>query len=173
MEKVILVDKDDNQVGIEEKIKAHKEGILHRALSVFVFNSKGEMLLQKRAAHKYHSAGLWSNACCSHPRPGEKTEDAAQRRIKEEMGFDCSLEEIFVFLYRKQFDNGLTEHELDHVFIGVSDDIIPKPSPDEVEDWKFMKVLELEEDIKNNPNDYTYWFKEILSRTVKAYEGLQ
>jgi len=122
-ELVVLVDENDNEIGVEEKINAHRKGLLHRAFSIFVFNSKNELLLQKRAADKYHSGGLWSNTCCSHPRPGENLKDAAHRRLQEEMGFDCSLREVFSFLYKKSFDNGLTEHELDHVFFGKFDGI--------------------------------------------------
>ena len=117
-DKVILVNEHDDMVGIMDKMEAHQQGLLHRAFSIFIFNTKGEMLLQQRAFSKYHSGGLWTNACCSHPLPGEKTEDAAQRRLKEEIGFETSLEKIFDFVYKAAFENGLTEHEFDHVFAG-------------------------------------------------------
>jgi isopentenyl-diphosphate delta-isomerase len=136
-EMVASVDENDNIIGEEEKIKAHQEGKLHRAFSIFVFNSKGQMLIQKRAKEKYHSGGLWTNTCCSHPRPGEPIEKAAHRKLKEEMGFDCEIKEIFSFIYKVKFDNGLFENEYDHVFLGKFDG---KPMPDstEVEDWMFM-----------------------------------
>ncbi len=120
MEEVILVDENDNELGKEEKLKAHKEGKLHRCFSILIFNSKEELLIQKRAKNKYHSGGLWANTCCSHPKPGEDTEIAAHRRLKEEFGFDCELKQLFNFTYKKTFDNGLTENEFDHVFIGIT-----------------------------------------------------
>lgn len=167
-EKVVLVDNEDNVVGKEEKVTAHKKGFLHRAFSIFVFNSKGEILLQKRARNKYHSGGLWSNACCGHPRPREKLETAAKRRLKEEMGFNCDLKEIFDFKYKIGFANGLTENEVDHVFIGIYDDN-PMPNSEEVEDWKFMNIKELEDDMMEKPDKYTYWFslsvKKVLAST--------
>lgn len=167
MEYVILVDEKDNQLGLMEKMEAHEKGLLHRAFSVFLFNSKGEMLLQQRAISKYHSGGLWTNACCSHPRGGEKTIDAAHRRLEEEMGFDCAIEKAFHFIYKSALDNDLTEHELDHVFIGQYEGEI-KPNPEEVESYKYIAVPELVEDVKNNPQNYTEWFKicleEVLAR---------
>lgn len=167
MEYVILVDEKDNQLGLMEKMEAHEKGLLHRAFSVFLFNSKGEMLLQQRAISKYHSGGLWTNACCSHPRNGEKTIDAAHRRLEEEMGFDCAIEKAFHFIYKSALDNDLTEHELDHVFIGQYEGEI-KPNPEEVESYKYIAVPELVEDVKNNPQNYTEWFKicleEVLAR---------
>src|SRR5215468_430433 len=116
MEQVILVNELDEEIGTMEKLSAHEQGVLHRAISVFIFNEKGEMLLQQRASRKYHSGGLWTNACCSHPHPGEATHAAALRRLKEEMGFETSLKKAFDFVYKTSFDNGLTEHEFDHVF---------------------------------------------------------
>src|SRR4030042_2763439 len=127
MEKIILVDENDREIGTEEKLKTHEQGKLHRAFSIFVFNSKGELLLQRRAKGKYHSGGLWTNTCCSHPREGEKLEEAVHRRLKQEMGLDCPLKEAFSFIYKVRFENGLFEHELDHVFIGRVDG---KPVPD-------------------------------------------
>jgi len=136
-DQIVLVDKDDREVGKAEKMAVHKKGLLHRAFSVLVFNSKGELLLQQRAKEKYHCGGLWTNTCCSHPRKGETVSQAAHRRLLEEMGVDCELEEIFSFSYRVDFPNGLTENELDHVLIGKSDSR-PKPDPKEVEQWKWI-----------------------------------
>jgi isopentenyl-diphosphate delta-isomerase len=166
-EMVAIVDENDNIIGEEEKIKAHQEGKLHRAFSIFVFNSKGQMLIQKRAKEKYHSGGLWTNTCCSHPRPGEPIEKAAHRKLKEEMGFDCEIKEIFSFIYKVKFDNGLFENEYDHVFLGKFDG---KPMPDstEVEDWMFIDLDELKKDIKNNPEKYTHWFKIALNELSKV-----
>jgi isopentenyl-diphosphate delta-isomerase len=158
VEYVILVNNNDQSLGTMEKMEAHEKGIMHRAISVFVFNTSGEMLLQKRAGEKYHSAGLWSNTACSHPRTAEKTADAAHRRLKEEMGFDCELEEAFSFTYKAHVGEGLTEHEYDHVFVGHSDEK-PDPDPDEVSDWKYVDFDSLMEDIENNPDAYTVWFK--------------
>ncbi len=158
MEYVVLVDEEDNEVGQMEKLQAHLEGRLHRAISVFIFNARGELLLQQRAAGKYHSGSLWTNTCCSHPRPGELVLDAANRRLFEEMGLACELKEVFSFVYRAELDNGITEHELDHVFIGVSD-IIPVPDPEEVRLWRYMAVGALEKDIAAHPASYTEWFK--------------
>jgi isopentenyl-diphosphate delta-isomerase len=155
---VILVDENDNEIGIEEKMKAHEDAKLHRAFSIFIFNSKGEMLLQQRACDKYHSGCLWTNATCSHPRPGEKVEQAAHRRLQEEMGFDTDLKKEFHFIYKAKFDHGLTEHELDHVFIGQYDGPINLNS-DEADDYKWIDLATLQKDMKENPNDYTVWFK--------------
>jgi len=161
---VILVDEADNEIGVEEKLKAHLKGDLHRAISVFIFNSENKMLLQKRAETKYHSGGLWTNTCCSHPMVGENTGNAAKRRLREEMGIDCdSLKFIFHFIYKAQLDNNLIEHELDHVFIAKSD-VKPLPDPDEVSDWKYASFEEIEQDLKLNPNNYSHWFKLILKR---------
>ncbi len=158
MEEVILVDTSDNQTGTEEKIKAHELAILHRAFSVFVFNDTNELMLQRRALHKYHSPGLWTNTCCSHPRPGEETIAAAHRRLVEEMGFDCKLEWKFSFIYKAPFDNGLTEHEFDHVFYGFYNEE-PRINEEEVAEWKWISVPELKADIKARPDEYTVWFK--------------
>src|ERR1700754_609781 len=135
-EEVILVDEHDTPLGTLEKIEAHQKALLHRALSVFIFNRKGEMLLQQRARGKYHSAGLWTNACCSHPRPGEDTREAAFRRLREELGFTTFLEKMFHFTYKAELDNGLTEYEFDHVFVGVYDQDI-HPDPEEVSDYRY------------------------------------
>ena len=161
MEYVILVDEYDNQIGVEEKIKAHRDARLHRCFSILIFNDKKELLIQQRAFSKYHCGGLWANSCCSHPRPGESTEDAAERRLMEELGFTTSLREKFRFIYKAEFDNGLTEHEFDHVFVGdYNKEIIPDPG--EVADYKWVSVEELKEDVFNNPKKYSPWFRIIL-----------
>jgi len=165
MEKVILLDENLNEIGSEEKMVAHQKGMLHRAFSIFVFNSKGQLMIHRRAKGKYHSGGLWTNTCCSHPRPGEKTGEAAHRRLKEEMGFDCPLKEVFSFTYKVKLGN-LFEHEHDHVFVGTFDGE-PQPDPQEVEDWKWADLGELERDVKENPDRYTYWFKQALPRVIK------
>lgn len=157
MEEVILVDEHDVQVGTMEKMEAHRKAVLHRAFSVFIFNHKGEMLLQQRALTKYHSGGLWTNACCSHPRPGEATIKAAERRLEEELGFTTPLHKIFDFTYHAPFDNGLTEHEFDHVFIGNYDsEIIPDAS--EVKAYCFKTLEEIDRDLQLQPQHYTAWF---------------
>ncbi|MTI22518.1 isopentenyl-diphosphate Delta-isomerase [Fulvivirga sp. RKSG066] len=161
MEEVILVDSKDNNIGKMEKLEAHKQGQLHRAFSVLLFNDKGEMLLQKRADSKYHSPGLWTNTCCSHPRPDEDTQDAAERRLKEEMGIHLRPEFVYKFIYKTQLDNELTEHEYDHVYIGEYNDT-PTLAPEEASDWKFMSMHELKEDVNHYPDNYTVWFKIIL-----------
>ncbi|MCE3226426.1 MAG: isopentenyl-diphosphate delta-isomerase [Bacteroidetes bacterium] len=163
-ESVILVDANDNEIGTAEKLHAHTTGQLHRAISVFIFNSEKKMLLQQRDYDKYHSAGLWSNACCSHPRPGENTKDAARRRLKEEMGIDVSdLQFAFHFTYRAELENDLTEHEFDHVFIGKSD-AVPVKNPDEVVDFNYFTIEEIESDLHNYPEHFTYWFRLIFER---------
>jgi len=168
-EEVILVDENDNMIGTMEKIAAHKVAILHRAISVFIFNSKGEMLLQKRARHKYHCGGKWTNTCCSHPRPGEQTADAAMRRLQEEMGLQCKLEHIFSFTYHAIFDNGLYEHEYDHVYIGVTD-MAPMPNALEVEGFAYLKPEEVESDIFQNPQKFTPWFKICFNRVMEHFK---
>lgn len=157
MTEVILVNENDEAVGAMEKIAAHRKAMLHRAFSVFIFNRKGEMLLQQRASNKYHSPNLWTNACCSHPMPGEETIDAAHRRLMEEMGFDTELEHAFSFIYKTPFDNGLTEHELDHVFIGHYDGTI-NPDETEVRDFTFMKMEAIKQSMDNHNHKYTSWF---------------
>ena len=160
---VILVDEKDNQVGVMEKMKAHREVHLHRALSVFIINSAGEWLLQKRAMDKYHSRGLWTNTCCSHPFPGEHIIDAAKRRLGEEMGLHCELKELFSFMYKEKLDNELTEYEYDYVFAGISDED-PVINSDEVMDWKRINFMDLQNDVRNNPLNYTVWFRKIYQR---------
>jgi isopentenyl-diphosphate delta-isomerase len=155
---VILVDEFDNPVGTMEKMEAHRLGRLHRAFSVFIFNSRGEMLLQRRAFSKYHSGGLWTNACCSHPFPGEDPADAAQRRLMEEMGFSVPLEKAFDFIYRADFDNGLVEHEFDHVFVGRYDGPIAI-NPEEVADYSFHSAEVISKSLEESPEQYTPWFR--------------
>jgi len=157
-EKVILVDETDNAVGEMGKMEAHIKGILHRAFSVFVMDGSNRLLMQRRALEKYHSPGLWTNTCCSHPRSGEAVGQAAHRRMKEEMGFDCPLDSVFTFIYHATFDNGLTEHELDHVLIGFSEEI-PNPNPYEVHEYKWMPLPEIAKSIRDNPELYTVWFR--------------
>jgi isopentenyl-diphosphate delta-isomerase len=157
MTKVILVDENDNPAGEAEKMQAHIDGLLHRAFSVFIFNSKGEMLLQQRALEKYHSGGLWTNACCSHPVPGETTGAAAARRLQEEMGFSVQVEKIFDFVYKAEFDNGLTEHEFDHVFAGVYDGSI-QSNPEEVMAFCYRAMDDISLSLQSQPGDYTAWF---------------
>ena len=157
-EKVILVDKNDNQVGLMPKLEAHEKGVLHRAFSIFIFNSKYELLLQKRASSKYHSGGLWTNTCCSHPREGEDILDAANRRLDEEMGIKTSLRKVYDFIYKAELDNQLTEHEFDHVFYGVCDND-PILNKDEAEDFKWVDMETLNNDIIKNEDNYTVWFK--------------
>lgn len=160
-EYVVLVNEKDEPLGTMEKQEAHIKGILHRAFSVFLFNEKGETLLQQRAANKYHSPLLWTNTCCSHPRENETYLEGAQRRIQEEMGISCSLEKKFHFIYKADVGQGLTEHELDHVFIGLFNDN-PKININEVADYKWMTLEAIQQDIKNHPDMYTEWFKIIF-----------
>ncbi|GGG78544.1 isopentenyl-diphosphate Delta-isomerase [Parapedobacter pyrenivorans] len=165
-EYVILVDESDRSVGTMEKMAAHQQGLLHRAISVFVLDSDGRLLLQQRAAHKYHSAGLWTNTCCSHPAPGETAADAAHRRLRQEMGMEVPLEFAFTFKYRAGFDNGLVEHEVDHVFIGYTSHA-PVINPEEVADYRWLSLPEIERELANNPDAYTPWFK-IIYRKIFA-----
>ena len=156
MDYVILVNESDEELGTMEKMEAHRKGLLHRAFSVFIFNSKGEMLLQQRAENKYHSAGLWTNACCSHPKPGEETKVAANRRLKEEMGFETELVEFFNFTYKAEFDNGLTEYEFDHVLSGIYDGLI-LPDKNEVQDYCFKNMQEIDASLLSHPKKYSIW----------------
>lgn len=162
MEQVILVDEHDNALGLMEKMEAHRKGALHRAFSVLLYNSKGEILLQKRSSTKYHSAGLWTNTCCSHPKPSESIETAVRRRLMEEMGIDIQPEYAYKFLYKATLDNKLIEHELDHVYVGLFDKE-PILNEHEVESWKFESLAQIREDIRENPNAYTQWFKLIMN----------
>ncbi|MEM7511533.1 MAG: isopentenyl-diphosphate Delta-isomerase [Bacteroidota bacterium] len=155
---VVLVTEQDEEVGTMEKMEAHEKGLLHRAFSIFVFNDQHQLLLHQRAAHKYHSGGLWTNTCCSHPAAGEPLEEATHRRLQEEMGFDCPLQPAFFFTYQAKLDHGLTEHELDHVFIGTYNEA-PKLNPEEVMAYKYVSIDELQNDMKEHPEKYTEWFK--------------
>jgi len=169
---LILVDEHDQQYGKLEKQLVHELGLLHRAFSVFIFNKKGELLLQQRSDEKYHSAGLWTNTCCSHPRFGEEIKDSVARRLEEEMGMNCKLEFAFSFIYKSTFDNGLTEHEFDHVFFGISDEL-PVPDKAEVKNWKYLPINLIRKDIAENPGQYTVWFKMVFERVMaKQSSGL-
>ncbi|MEE9406087.1 MAG: isopentenyl-diphosphate Delta-isomerase [Candidatus Aenigmarchaeota archaeon] len=171
-EEIILVDEEDKPIGSEEKIKAHEDGgKLHRAFSIIIFNSRGQMLLQLRARKKHHFGGLWTNACCSHPRKGEDLETAVHRKLKQELGFDTDLKELFKFTY-KATDPGssLTEHEIDHVFLGTYDSDI-KPNPDEVDELKWADTDELKRDIEAHPEKYSPWFKILIDRVLEAVKS--
>jgi isopentenyl-diphosphate Delta-isomerase len=158
MTQVILVDERDNERGLMEKLEAHRQAVLHRAFSVFIFNSAGDMLLQQRSLGKYHSGGLWTNACCSHPLPGEPVADAAVRRLREEMGFTAPLQKAFDFIYKAPFDNGLTEYEFDHVFTGsYGGPVVPDAA--EVQDYCYKPLQEIRESLATHPHHYTEWFK--------------
>lgn len=162
MENVILVDDQDNAIGTMEKMEAHRKGILHRAFSILIFNSKGEVLLQKRSKNKYHSGGLWTNACCSHPMPGESILEATRKRLKHEMGIELQPQFTYKFVYHIQLDKELIEHEYDHVYIGIFDGT-PVVNTEEVEDWKFISVQTLRHELKQHPESYTEWFKLIMN----------
>jgi len=162
---LILVDEEDRPQGKLEKLFVHQQGLLHRAFSVYIFNNKGELLLQQRADEKYHSAGLWTNTCCSHPRFGEEITDAIDRRLMEEMGMRCITRFAFNFIYKVTFDNGLTEHEFDHVYVGISNEY-PTPEEAEVKNWKYISLQNLQEDILQNPNTYTEWLKISLPNVI-------
>ncbi len=164
MERVVLVDENNNEIGIEEKMRAHAEGKLHRAFSIFIFDSDEKLLLQKRAQTKYHSGGLWSNTACGHPRPGESITEAARRRLRDEMNFDCEIQEVFSFIYREQFENTLIEHEYDHVFKGQFNGE-PVPNAQEVEEYRWISLGELRKDLQRNPDAYTAWLKIAMSQT--------
>jgi isopentenyl-diphosphate delta-isomerase len=170
-EQVILVDINDNQVGLMPKMEAHEKAVLHRAFSVFIFNKKGELMLQQRAAHKYHSPLLWTNTCCSHQRNGETNLDAGTRRLQEEMGFTTAIKEVFSFIYKAPFDNGLTEHELDYVLIGYFDDE-PNLNKEEAEAYKWMTLEDVKADIDENPSIYTEWFKIIFDKSFSKIFSL-
>jgi isopentenyl-diphosphate delta-isomerase len=161
IEEVILVDAHDNAIGTMEKMEAHEKGLLHRAFSILLLNDKGEMLVQQRALEKYHSPGLWTNACCSHPRPTETNLDAANRRLKEELGMSVDLTEIFHFTYRAEFDHGLIEHEIDHVFLGITN-VNPTINLSEVMSYTWMNLTELQEDIIAHPEKFTAWFNLLM-----------
>ena len=167
-EEVILVDKNDQPIGKMTKLDAHKEGKLHRAFSIFIFNCSGELLLQQRAFDKYHSAGKWTNTCCSHPRVGESTLDAAKRRLKEEMGMECELKPVFSFSYRSEVENGLIENEYDHVYFGSCDDQ-PFPNPREVADFKYVNMAALQSSLIDDHEKYTEWLKICFKQVMIHY----
>jgi len=162
-ERVILVNENDEQIGLMPKLEAHEKALLHRAFSVFILNNKNELMLQQRAHDKYHSPGLWTNTCCSHQREGESNIKAGIRRLQEEMGFTTPLTETISFIYKAPFDNGLTEHELDHVLVGHYEET-PTINPEEVADWKWMSIEDIKKDIAKNPDLYTAWFKIIFDK---------
>ncbi len=162
-EQVVLVNENDEKIGLMPKQEAHEKGVLHRAFSVFIFNAKNELMLQQRASHKYHSPGLWTNTCCSHQRDGESSLEAGKRRLFEEMGFFSDLKETTSFIYKAPFDNGLTEHELDHILIGNFEGL-PSINQEEVASWKWMDLEEVKKDIQTNPKIYTEWFKIIFDK---------
>lgn len=157
-EELILVNEDDQVIGFGEKIETHLIGALHRAFSVYIFNSAGQLLLQRRSSTKYHSPGLWSNTCCGHPRPGESIKEASMRRLREEMGFECEVREVFEFIYHAKLNNGLYEHEYDHVVVGRFDGN-PTPNRDELDEWKWADPITIKFDVEKHPEDYTYWFR--------------
>lgn len=167
---VVLVDCNDEPIGLMEKLEAHQKALLHRAFSVFVLNDKNEIMLQQRAADKYHSPLLWTNTCCSHQRDGESNLEAGKRRLFEEMGFETPLKELFSFIYKAPFDNGLTEHEFDHVMIGYYNND-PLINSDEVESWKWMAIEDIKQDMLNAPDTYTEWFKIIFDKFYHYIEG--
>lgn len=174
-EKVILVNEKNEQIGLMPKLEAHEKAVLHRAFSVFVFNNKNQLMLQQRAHSKYHSPGLWTNTCCSHQRDGETNIQAGKRRLQEEMGFVTELTESISFIYKAPFDNGLTEHEFDHVLLGKYNDE-PKINPEEVASWKWMSLEAVKQDIHNQPELYTAWFKIIFDKfynhlNINVHEG--
>lgn len=170
-QKVILVDEEDRQLGLEDKLAAHQNGAkLHRAISIFVFNSRGETMLQQRAMSKYHTQGMWSNTCCSHPMPGESTADAAHRRLREEMGFDCEMQEVLSFIYKADVGNGLTEHEYDHVFFGTYDGE-PSLNSDEAMDYRWESLDRLKSDTERQPEKFTPWLRMVLDRVMEARKG--
>ena len=162
-EKVILVNENDEQIGLMSKLEAHEKALLHRAFSVFIFNNKQELMLQQRAVNKYHSPGLWTNTCCSHQRDGESNIEAGIRRLQEEMGFTTSLKESISFIYKAPFDNGLTEHEFDHILIGKYNDE-PSINKEEVASWKWMSLKDVKQDIERDSDRYTAWFKIIFDK---------
>lgn len=168
-EDIILVDNLDNITGYGEKMDVHRKGMLHRAFSVFIFNSEGQMLLQRREKSKYHSGGLWTNTCCSHPAKGETIEEAAVRRLYEEMGFKCKLKKIFSFTYKAEFNEELYEHEYDHVFIGIYNND-PEPDFSEVMDWKWVNPDDIEKDLQNHPDQYTYWFRICFKKVEEFFK---
>jgi isopentenyl-diphosphate delta-isomerase len=169
MEQVVLVNEHDEELGLMEKMEAHEKALLHRAFSVFIFNQSGELLLQQRALDKYHSGGLWTNTCCSHPRPNESVADAASRRLREEMGFDVPLEKVFDFIYQASFDNGLTEHEFDHVFVGYHDGPM-QVNPAEVNDYVYRSMESIQHSLRMHDGLFTAWFEIIFPKMMQWWQ---
>jgi isopentenyl-diphosphate delta-isomerase len=167
---IIKVDENDQELGKIEKMQAHEMGVLHRAFSVFIFNSKGELMLQQRATSKYHSGGLWTNTCCSHPEFGENLEDAIDRRLMQEMGLKCETKKVFQFIYRAELDKNLIEHELDHVFFGKSDDL-PKLNLEEASNWKYIQMDDLNNEINEFPDRFTVWLQICFGRVFEEYKN--
>jgi isopentenyl-diphosphate Delta-isomerase len=172
MNQVILVDTEDNEIGILDKMEAHLTGQLHRAFSIFIFNSQGEMLIHQRAFEKYHSGGLWTNACCSHPQPDTSIQHTLEERLAFEMGMKCDLKFAFTFLYQAAVEPDLIEHELDHIYIGISD-ISPRPNPDEVANWKYISITHLQELLRNEPTSFTPWFKLMAPQVIRHFIARQ
>lgn len=168
MREVILVNSNDQEIGSMEKLEAHQKGLLHRAFSVFIFNDKHELLLQKRALDKYHSGGLWTNTCCSHPSPGEGIVVAAERRLMEEMGLHADLQVVSSFIYKAEFENGLIEHEFDHILVGYYNDSV-ETNPIEVMDYKWVSITDLKEATSKYPNEFTIWFLKIYRQIFQQY----
>lgn len=169
-EELILVNENDQVVGVGEKIHIHQTGALHRAFSVYIFNSSDQLLLQKRSSTKYHSKGLWTNTCCGHPRLGESIEEASRRRLGEEMGFDCEVRKVFEFIYHAKLDNGLYEHEFDHVMIGRFNDS-PTPNREEVDEWKWVDLTTVRLDMEKHAEDYTYWFRVSFDQLCQSFKS--
>ena len=169
---VILVDENNNQIGIEEKILAHKKNLLHRAFSIFIFNDSFEILLQKRAPNKYHSGNLWTNTCCSHPLENLSLVESAKKRLVEEMGIKANLNEVFSFIYQAEFDNGLSEYEYDHVLFGISNNQ-PILNPDEAIDYKWIKISDLKAQIEKNPGNFTVWLQIMINKYFKYFEDYE
>lgn len=168
---VILVDTDDREIGTMEKLEAHEKGLLHRAFSIFLFNDRGEMLIHRRALTKYHCGGQWSNTCCSHPEKGKDLNDCLRDKLFQEMGIAAEVEKAFEFTYRAEMENGLTEHEYDHVYIGRYNDA-PRPNPEEVCDWRYVSMPALEAELRNEPEKFTPWFRMLFDRITKHYEAI-
>ena len=169
---VILVDENNNQIGLEEKILAHKKNLLHRAFSIFIFNDSFEILLQKRAPNKYHSGNLWTNTCCSHPLENLSLVESAKKRLVEEMGIKANLNEVFSFIYQAEFDNGLSEYEYDHVLFGISNNK-PILNPDEAIDYKWIKISDLTAQIEKNPGNFTVWLQIMINNYFKYFEDYE
>lgn len=170
-DQLILVDEEDNAIGHGEKMEVHEKGQLHRAFSIFVVNDKNELMLQKRALHKYHSGGLWANTCCSHPIKSEDQEVTVKRRLMEEMGFTCEIKPLFSFIYKASLDHGLTEHEFDHVYLGHYEGS-PSPNPDEVGDWRWIGIETLKTDLVENSDQYVYWLQVAFQQFYDEYSRI-